>query len=578
MSVNKTPNSLKQFIQSNVGDYQGNLWSTFNIDLDTQPGVIRTSKKLQRVLSPDDFGDDIVQAISIYNTYYYSVTDDRVSRCVTSDDPTLNASWSDVATFNAEDLGKETDAVNFEGLFLISTGTDVMSWDGTTKDNDWWTSSTGGGAGTPLTSGQPHIMEVLRTGNDTLFVTDGSDVRYVNLEAGHTTIALEANQTAVSLTPSLDRMWVGTLTNSEENAFVYEIQVGNDAASSAYPVAGRAALAMFTYRNTPFVITERGYIQAFNGAGFQTVSQFPWATESKVMEDARPGTIAQQSDSRAIHPKGVRVDGKYAYIFVNTNDEYSNPADILNSRSFSGVWVLDLETYSLTHRYSLATETNEYGYAEVTRSAPILLTNIPNTRIMVGGEISNADANRGGLWMESDDTPQGFFTTVRHESESIADTFESFTVKADTLDATDSVTIKSKTATLSTYPVSLDDVTWLDASAFTTTASLTNVEVGDEVFILSGHGAGNLLTITDISGTNTKTVTTDGTIGVLNELSDVQIENWKKHEETMTAENGEWKKWGGPEGTHTACEYKVVLNGEVTVREVISKSNNKEGV
>lgn len=567
MSTFKIPNSQKRIIQSNDGDYNGNVWSTFNIDLDSNPGTIKTSKKLSRVLGATEFGSDIVQALQIHDGQYYVATNDRVFDCSVNSDPTDSSNWGAISTLGVEDLGQETDMTSFGGLLLISLGTDVMSWDGTTKDNDWWVTTTSGSA---LTANYVHTMEVLRTGNDTLFVTDKNRVRYYNSAAGHTTITLDTLMVANCLTPSLDRMWVGTYTEVENNAWVYELRVGDDSALQAYEIDGRVALTMFTYRNTPFVITERGYIQAFNGAGFQTVAQFPWANESKVMEGCRPGLVQDAVTAKAIHPKGAKVKGKYCYINVNTDDEYVSNDFKLDSRSPSGVWVLDLETYSLTHRYALTDSSTDNGQHVAGRSGALLITNTPETRIMVAGEVGNEN----GLWMESTNTPTGYFTTTRHESNTIADAFESFIVKADTLDTNESIVLKYKDVTRPDFPLTVTDITWLNATQFTTTNTLTGVEVGDEVEIILGYKSGNHCNITAIEGGTTKTVTVDVSLGTLNETSDVQIDAWKKIDTEYIEDDGEYKKTG--DGlTSPSRQYKVWMEGDITVREVISKSNSK---
>ena len=569
MSTLRIPSSEKQIIQANKGDYIGNMFNSYNLDLDSNPGTIKVSKKLTRVLDNTQWGtDDVVQALQIHDGFYYVATTRAVFRCSVNDDPTAEINWIEVTTLSAEDLGFETDMTSFNGLLLISLGTDIMSWVDVTKDDDWWDVTT---SGTALAANFTHTMEVLRSGLDTLFVTDRNRVRYYNTAAGHTQITLDTLMTANCLTPSLDRMWAGTYTEVENNAFVYELRVGDTQALQAYEVDGRVCLAAFTYSNTPFVITERGYIQAFNGAGFKTIAQFPWANESKVMEGCRPGLVQDSATSRAIHPKGAKVKGNYCYIYVDTNDEYTDTN--LTPRAASGVWVLDLETYSLTHRYSLNDDTGTFGTHKVDRSGPVLITNTPETRIMVGGSINNTE----GIWMESNAVNQGYFTTVRHESDSVDDTFEKVIIKADKLDATESITVKHKDISFSNLPLEVLAVTWLSANQFNTLATLTNVAVGDEVEICAGFAAGQICHITDITGTITKTVTVDASIGVLNNLSDVYLTSYKKIDNVYTSDDGEVKKIGAGE-VSPSRQYKVVMQGDVTLREIISKSNVKHEV
>lgn len=578
MSTFKLPNREKQIIQSNDGDYKGNLWATFNIDLDSNPGTIKVSKKLKRSVDRTiDIwsGGSIFQAVVLHDGFYYAVNNDDVIRCSVTNDPTIQANWATISGWGVEDLGLETDMTSFKGLLLTSLGTDIMSWDGSTLNDDWWTTVAGG---TALTASLPHVLEVLRTGADTLFITDGNKIRYYNTAAAGTIITLDTLMTASCLTPSLDRMWVGTYTEVENNAWVYEVQVGNATATQAYEIDGRVALTAFTYNNTPFVITERGYIQAFNGVGFSTIAQFPWANESKVMEGCRPGNVQNPNTSRAIHPKGAKVKGKYCYINVNADDEFISGDKLLSPRGASGVWVLDLETYSLTHRYAMADDVSPYGSSYVSNSGPLLITNTPDTRLIVASYVNGEE----GLWMESDEENQGYFITTRHESDSVADAFETVVVKTDTLNTEESVITKYKDETRPNFPLEVTDVTWLDSTRFTTTNALTGVVeateavFGDEVEIISGVGAGQMAHIVSIEGTTTKTVTLDADMGTaLNDLSDIRIESFKTITPNEVREAVEFEKLGAVNGVTPSRQYKVVMKGNVTLRELASKSNAK---
>lgn len=564
MSVQKIPTSEKKVIQSNIGDYQGNVWATFNIDLDSNPGTIKVSRRLSRILDADQWDGTAVQALQVHDGNYYMTNTADVWVCSVNSDPTDVSNWTEITTLGLEDLGLESDSTSYNGLILFSLGTDIMSWNGSSKDDDWWTTIA---SGTALTANKVHTLEVLRTGADTLFITDGNKVRYYNGAAGGTTITLDSLMTANLLIPGLDKMWCGTYTEIEDNAYVYEIQVGETQVSQAYPVDGRACLSGFFYKNVPFIITERGYIQFFNGAGFETIAQFPWATESKMMEGCRPGLIQDSPTALAIHPKGCKVSGKYAYIYVNTDDEFLTDTN-LSSRAPSGVWVLDLETYSLTHRYSLTTDTDAYGSHKVDRSGPILITNTPYTKIMVGGSTDAIE----GLWMETDTTPQGYFITTRHESETVTDAFEFFVVKADTPDTGESIEVKYRNTVVPNMPYEVKDVTWLTSTQFTTSDALTGVQPGYEVEVLSGYRAGHLAHVVSVTGDTTKTVTIDESIGLLNETSDVSFDYFNLISDQMT--DGEYKRIGASE-SGTFRQYKVVMTGDVTVRETISKSNSK---
>lgn len=571
MSTKKTPNNSKQWVQSNNGDYEGNLWETFNIDLDSNPGTLKVSKKLQQILGDTELLSDVVQALNIHDGNYYLATTNQLFKCSVNNDPTTGSNWTTVADFTSTETDFTTDMTSFGGLLLVSYDTNISSWDGTIQNSSWGTAVAGFSS---IDSNYVHTMDVLRTGNDTLFYTNGDEVKYYNAAAGAASIALDANMVANCLTPSLDRMWCGAYTEVEDSGYVYELRVGDTSAFQAYEIEGRVALSMFTYRNTPFVITELGYIQVYNGAGFETIAQFPWATQSRVLEGCRPGLVQDTPSGKGIVPKGVKVRGQYAYILVQNQDEYGEGDNLIGERSPSGIWVLDLQSYSLTHRYSFSNGSNDYGWMKISRPGPILVTNTPETRILAGAEIGITNE---GLWGEGTEEPQGSVTLTRHESDSIADTFEKFVTKIDTLSGTNAIKYKYRTTVDPTTPLLVRDITWLDETTFTTTdQSITTAMEGYEVAIEAGYASGNFPHITNVETGTTVTVTVDESIGLLNETSDIRVNNWQRIDDNFVAEDGEHKDIGGVDGVHPFAQFRAVLTGNITVREFISKSNSKE--
>lgn len=574
MSTKKTPNSNKQWIQSNEGEFQGNITETYNCDFDTDYGVLKTSPNLSAVLTTAEMDetDESPQAFIVFEGRYYLATTDQIHYINAQSDPTTDA-WSVDETMSSEDLGDETDMTVYESDLMVTLGTNVMKYDGS-ADPDWWTTAGPTGAGGPtLTAGVPHPLRVLRSGNDTLFVGNGNLVHYYNADAGVSTVTLESHFTTRCFTPSLDRMWVGTSTEDDDKAFVYEISVGTTTpggtpiANQSYPVDGRIVFSMFTHKNIPFAITDQGYIQAFNGAEFETVAQFPWADTLDLMEGVRPGAIQDGPRNVAIHGNGVQVRGDFAYIFVDvTNNNSAVNEPVTNGKA--GVWVLDLRTYSLTHRYALA------GATRTERSGPIFLPESGSTRIMVGTQNLS---NEGVVYMEDATKLTAAVVLARHEADSIADEFSRFVIKSDTLDS-ETVDVKYRNTRTLAAPVVLNDINWLDTTRFTTTDDTTGIQKGYEVFVEEGTGAGSFVHITDISGGTTKTITVDTAIGVAAQSASVRVDDWLKYDESMTSEDGEWKDFGGNEGAHTFSQHKLVLNGDVKLRETICKSNNKEGV
>lgn len=576
--------------QLNQGDTDGELWGTFNIDLTTSRGKIKPSKRLTKTLSAELMLNKDVQAFAFFggDIHAFALGGLRM-RIEGNRNLRLSGNWT--STSSDLDIGSESDAVVFGDKLLVSLGDDIAaSSNGTSFDDDWWTNVIGGNA---LTVGKPHIMDVSRSGAETLFVTNGSVVQYYNSSAGHSAVPLPSQQTACCLASALKATWVGTYS-SEGNAYVYEVHVGEQldgspVARAAYKIDGTAVLSIDVVDGIPYIVTDRGHIQAFNGTGFVTVASFPFAGDSVILAGLSLGNIADANVDRAIHPKGMRAVGKSLLININTTNQLiadlaANPEDdddlfanvIVNPRSPSGVWEYNSETGVLNHRYSLTLDDTSRGFQKQITSGPILVTNNQFTRILTAGRV--ADSQTDIFAEDAASAPYGYFITPEIESEVTQDAYEKVLLKVRTMGAGERVVLKWRTSKKASYP-QYNDIVWLNATQFTTTdESFANASEGDEVEIVEGYKAGYLAHITAIeAGSTTYTVTIDAELGTLNETSGVRLENWtrSKQEADYGQEDGEFKEIGVGK-VNPWVQYKVVLEGNIELREFRSKGNAKQ--
>ena len=270
------PNNIGQVRQVNIGDYAGELWESFNLDLSSIPGKIKSSKQLKKILTESQLGGAAaVVDLLIWDSRYILCTEDSMYTCSVTEDPTDSTKWSNDGI--SSDLDLSSSAIVFDdGTFnrlRIALNTNIAEWDGSgTYDDDWWTVDK---SGTALIAGYPHIMEVVQSQKATLYVTDKNRVQYYEKGAASTQIVqLDSNVVACCLAGGLSgAMWVGTYSETSGNAYVYEMYTNEEVAGTtvyrqAYPIDGRAVLAIWVQDNTPFILTERGIVYRFNGAGF----------------------------------------------------------------------------------------------------------------------------------------------------------------------------------------------------------------------------------------------------------------------------------------------------------------------
>ena len=569
MSTFTIPNNRGQIRQVNSGDLFGELNETFNIDLTTSEGKIKVSKKLMPVLvAGDELGTptSIIDML-IWNSQYYILTEDEVYRCSVTNDPTDPSNWSEVTSI--EDLASEGTAVIFDGQMRIALDTNILAWNGATDDNDWWTNVA---QGTALNASVPHVLEVVQSQKETIYVTDGSRVQY--LEKGNTPkiITLDSNVTSCCLAAGLSgAMWVGTFKETNGQAQVYEIYTGEVVGSTsvyrqAYPVNASAVLAIWMHDNVPHIVTENGEIQAFNGAGFTTVAEFPFKYTGKYLLGARTGNISDSNHIRPIHPRGVKVHNDSVYINVKTNPDLvasqGYPVDV---RSHSGVWEYNMKTGVLNHRFSMS------GQMLQTDTGPILVLDNDYAFLLATGQ--NEATSTLGIYMDdASEVNTAWFITPEITSGSVTDAYEAIYHKAKTMADGEEIVTMYRTSKRDTIRATLN---WTSTTSCTSTDNLSDVEPGDLIRVVSGTGAGMYANIVSIeSSALTYTIVVDKAIGAVATSSNVYCDNFKRDPEVYTSANGEWKKQGGY-GTNPWIQFAVFLKGDIEYRQFICKGNDK---
>lgn len=578
MSTFTIPNSNQQIRQINDGEVFGELSETFNIDLTSSKGKIKVSNKLVPVVveSPTiEIGAGIFD-ILIYGSQYYIIGGDEVFRCSVNNDPTNPSNWTEV-TGIADLDGVNGTAVIFDGLLLMSHErtaliADIMSWDGSSDDNDYWTNIIGG---ENLRPNVPHILEVVQSQKETLFVADGNRVHYVENGGVPQIVELDSMVVASCMAPALSgSMWVGTFNENSGNAYVYEIYVGESLDSTpvyrqAYQIDALAVLAIWTYNNTPYIVTEQGNILVFNGAGFVPVADFPFRYSKERLDGVRSGLIQDSNRARPIHPRGVKVHNDSVYININTS-RLSDGSYAVDTRSHSGIWEFNMKTGVLNHRFGFANDTNTFGDSKIDDAYPILVVDNEFTFIMAGGTNTS---NLVAVYMNDfDAVNQGYFVTPEIMSGTVTDAYDTIYHKAKTLVSDEEIVTQYRATKRDTV---YGDLNWTSTTSFNTLDDWESVQVGELVRISHGYGAGDYANIVSIEkSTNTYTIVVDRPVGAVGELSYGYSDNFLKDPATYTSEHGEYRQQGGY-GVNPWIQFMIILRGDIEYRQFICKGNSK---
>lgn len=570
--------------QLNLGDKAGELWSTWNIDLHTSPGKIKLARPLKVSATSATIDHTDIVGLNVLTGRGYALTD-----AVLYDSTQPYTSWASETTTPSD----ASDMTVFRGQLVLDTNNNLDAYDGSSYTSDWWTAR-----GNPaLTNNNPtvqvpRVLEVSRIGAETLVVTDGPNVHAYTGPIGSGTIGvggvvgvtvdLDTAFSASCFKSSIRRGWIGTFTEDAAEAYVFEWDVASTNYTQAYPTGAKAVLAMELIEDSPLIITERGEFRKFNGAGFTTVAQFPFATSPKFADGVETGLIQNNHLSRPVHPKGMKRVGNIVLINVAFAD-VANDKKALDERSHNGIWALDLKTYSLTH---LASPDNEQVFAA---SSPLMVINDRNGRIFTGGRKVTTATTDSGIWMEdlSDSTQHyGYFVTTEIESETGTEVFPGIWIKA-ALGANDSIRVKYRTTKDVLMPVNGLDGVWESSTKFNCTdtnlaQAKTRYDAGhrDELEVTVGSGAGRLAHITNLEKSSlTYSITVDEAVGTAGQAANIRIDNWKEIDRVYTDDDGEWLKFGTDGVNAPWIQFKVELRGRAgnpTIREIYVPTITKQ--
>ena len=506
--------------QNNYGDSYKDTVESFNLDLSTNYGAIRTTRT-KLVTDEDDQEDMNAAPVGFihYNDTYWAIAGSNVFQggsamsdaftVVTSGgapDGPLNSAYSDIELFN--------------GSMYISSTDSVFKYNG----SSWSEPIT-----TQLTATRPHLLKAYGAGdNERLYVTDeyykvhsistadaisatGSFTLDLKLSDEWVITMREAGQTS---------LWVGLTNPAPGRGLIYEWDGSAENLPDRRIELEAGVIAGTVLTNIPFIVDARGRLLEFNGSGFAERDRF-FFKEQYYMD----GTTSPRND-RFIHPNGMTTTD-YGTILIAMHNEQDNQFGHEDSTP-SGVYEY-IPNVGLSHRYSISlseqssTDATDYGQQRLGRIGAIFFSRSRgslddrNGTLLIGAETYSAYTNiltntqRAGIFIDDtiDTTPKmGYFITKKIYSDNIQDAWDKvYAVYNKFASTTDQIVVKYR---LTEKNSTSADCTWSGANTFVTTDDVSAFEKGDEVTVLTGTGAGQTMHITNIeSSATTYTVTVD---------------------------------------------------------------------
>ena len=556
--------------QNGYGKSLGDISSSFNLDLTSNYGAIRTTGMKLVTSNATQTDLDVPVSFQFYNGSYYALCDDFVFR---GGDVMSDAFQKDTRT-NAPD-GEPNDARDdmkvFNGSLYVSSSTEVFKLTGST-----WSS--------PVTTGITSSVHLLEAWEDRLYITNGgTKVFSINTSdvisaTGTATFDTKLNNDEWAITmikASSSSLWIGLLNYKNGEGLVYQWDGETENTyTNLYKVPNGVAAGVIK-DNIPYIMDFSGKLLAFSGGSFQEVGRL-----FKEKKQLFYGSSDSNND-RFMHPNGMSITPNNTIKFLISN-QLNNVTDFRAYENDipSGIYEYDPQI-GIYHNYSPSysavntTTVTDYGQQRLDRNTTSgalyvryanQINEVSDNGTLLAGFRYQTNASAGtnfGIFIDDNlDTTQkfGYLVTTRQQAEQVIETWKSVYASYKRLNnATDKIVVKYRTDEL---PSTEATITWVTESSFTTTTNISAYGEDNEVQVIQGRGSGKssqIATISEAGGTYT--VTLDDSYAGASGTAKCLLSNFKKAGEISIAGGDDrWKEMPtNQDNISYWIQYKVCL-------------------
>lgn len=542
------------YLQTNRSDDLGSLWSTHNLDFQTNLGTMRLAQKLViNTSSADDADLGVPCAFTYFADRWWAICGTRVFK--NSSEAMAGSFSEDTSTgFQTDYDFEESDLALFDDRLWSTTGDSLYSKPSNTGD---WTSRDSLGSGVNKLAYFKKFDRLYYTDTTTnISSIDAANV--VSNSAGD--YFLDIGDTAGILTTIVSNsqfIWIGTMIQSNSTSGFGEVGAvlqwdGISAqVTNAFPINAAAVLAMTVLNDIPYCIDSEGRILKYTGYSFEEIARLP--VNRTLLVGA---TVSGTSNGRFVHFNGLQST-KNNTLLVLVNNLNEDDGGTINENLPSGIWELDLATGNFTHRYSptlkarSSSTVTDFGQNRIVSAGALKLgyleedSSVGRSTMLAGfAYFTDATTEASAIFIDSPAKPstdtegqkRGYFVTTWFNSEEIQDKFLRLWATFRTfLNSTDKAIFKYRIT--EEEPIEAT-ITWTSTTTFTTTTDVSaygptatgfNGTTGGEVEVLQGTGSGSCTHITNISEAGgTYTVTLDNAVTGVTGTAKARFQKWIK--------------------------------------------------
>jgi hypothetical protein len=536
----------KSINQNNRSKILGDIWSSFNLDLQSELGLIKVSPRL-RINTTGVTNQGLSVAFSAFDANVFSISGTRVFKNSSKD---LVSSFVEDASSGAiTDYDPNySDMTHFNNLLFTSSKTKIMSKAQDGSGTGAWTSRYS------LTTATCNHKLCYFTGTNRLyFIDDFSCIKSMDTSYSTATsasyfinIPFESGGVPYTLIADKTNIWIGMSflsgnggLDTVQHASILVWDGISSTVTSEYKIKAKAVLALSKDDNGVIhAIDSNGSLLRFNGSGFAEIDRLP--LNKKYLINAIPD--GNGNFDAFIHPNGFYFTRNGTFI-VLINNLVGDNAGTIKENLASGIWEWSKNT-GFVHKQSFSYNqlgsiaVTDYGQNRVSSVGALYEANIYSTSstgkptLICGGTYyTNSSTTASAIFVDDPlDTIQkyGYFITSWIPADGVTDAWNKFSLKyRNFLNSTDKIICKYRLTESASTEIS---ITWNGSeTSFTTSTDMTGKE-GYEVEVIQGTGSGKCAHISSVtSNTGIYTVSLDESFtGVTSGTAKARIQNWIK--------------------------------------------------
>lgn len=318
-------------------DIFGSVVNGRNLDFN-EPGYLKLARKAMALYTSDTDADlGRIVAITGTSSVYYFVTDDHVFSLTPT---SIALTFAELTATGMPALGLGSDATVFNGVLHVSGTSKIASF-----SSSWTDRVTG------LSSSYVHPLCVDPRRLE-IAVGDGNTVKTYNTAYSlQNTLTIRSEYVVSSIRYQSGNYYIGTRNTSGGDAPVYVWNGGGTSATS-YPSGSSWVYSITEFNPAVVILTNRGQLKMWNGAGFSELENFPVYSTSFSWTESTGNDAPGKCLNRGMCTMGDRI-----YINIQGDTELSSgeyPGPGLENQP-GGVWVYE-KAVGLYHKAGYVTE------------------------------------------------------------------------------------------------------------------------------------------------------------------------------------------------------------------------------